>query len=275
MTNTATIVVIGGGNMGSSLVGGLIRNHYPANQIWVTDQNQEKLAELNRDFNIRVSIENTQAAKEADVLILAVKPQMMAEVLPPLAQVVAAKKPLIISVAAGIREASLSHWLKTPLAIVRAMPNTPALIGLGATALYANHLVTDLDRHLSESILKSLGFFVWIKDEKLMDVVTALSGSGPAYFFLMMECLEKAAIEMGLEEKIARDLTLQTAYGATRMALESGASLKILRQQVTSPGGTTQKAVEVLEDQGIYELFRKALQAAKIRSEEIAEQMGK
>lgn len=275
MATSPTIAVIGSGNMGSSIIGGLIKKNYPSQQIWASDQNPEKLAALKKQFSIQVTNDNLIAVKKADIVILAIKPQIMAEVLIALANAIQAQKPLVISIAAGISENSLANWLKKNIAIIRAMPNTPACIGEGATALYANQWVKPSDREIAENILSALGLVVWIEDEKMMDVVTALSGSGPAYFFLMMECLQQAAQEMGLNEEIARMLTLQTAYGATRMARDSQNSLQELRKEVTSPGGTTEKAITVLENNHIRDLFRKALQAAKIQSEAIAQKMGK
>lgn len=275
MTALPTIAVIGSGNMGSSLLGGLIRNHHPSDKLWATDQDEAKLAQLQKDFHINISIDNRAAVKAADIVILAIKPQFMAEVLEGLAETVQHKKPLILSIAAGIREKSLATWLGGDLAIIRAMPNTPALIGYGATVLFANTLVDARAKEIAASIMSSLGLVLWVEDEKLMDVVTALSGSGPAYFYLMMEALQEAAIEMGLTEEVAHQLTVQTAYGATRMALDSPYSLTELRRQVTSPGGTTEKAIQVLEENNIRGLFRKALQAAKMHSEVIADKMGK
>lgn len=177
----------------------------------------------------------------------------------------------MISIAAGVRVKDLQSWLKNKCAIVRAMPNTPALIGCGATALFANEVVNESQRDLAETILRAVGVVVWIQNEEWMDIVTALSGSGPAYFFLMMESLQETAQSFGLPEKAARLLTLETAIGAAKMALESNKSLAELRSNVTSPGGTTEKAISVLEENDIRGMFKKALSAAKHRSEEIAE----
>lgn len=273
---TPTIALIGGaGNMGTSLIGGLINNGHPADKLWATDTSVEKLSELQKKFGIHTTTDNKQAIQSADVVIFSIKPQMFSNLAVDLADIIKAQKPLVISIAAGIRESSIQHWLGGTAAIVRVMPNTPALIGCGAAALYANALVTHEQRNMAESILHAVGIAVWLSDEKSMDAVTALSGSGPAYFFLVMESLQQAAEELGLPHDIARLLTLQTALGAARMAIEDDRPLHELRQNVTSPGGTTEKAVSVLEENNIRVIFQKALSAAKLRSEELAELMGK
>ena len=192
-----------------------------------------------------------------------------------LAEIIQVRKPLILSIAAGIQEASIQHWLGGKIAIVRAMPNTPALIGCGAAALHANAYVSHEQRNMAESILRSTGITIWLSDESLMDAVTALSGSGPAYFFLMMEALQQAAENQGLPTETARLLTLQTALGAARMAIESGKPLDELRQQVTSKGGTTEKAISILEENHIRAIYQQALDAAKKRAEELGELLGK
>ena len=182
---------------------------------------------------------------------------------------------LMISIAAGIRIKDISRWLDKPHAsIVRAMPNTPALVEAGATALFANENVTHQQHELAESILRACGLAIWLQDEKHMDAVTALSGSGPAYFFLVMEAMEKAAVELGLPQETARLLCLETAFGAAKMALESGESASTLRKQVTSPGGTTERAIHELEDGGLHGLFENALVAAALRARELADELG-
>lgn len=274
MTFIPVVTVIGAGNMGSSLISGLINNHHPGDKLWATDPDKNKLAQLDHSFHIHTTTDNVQAVLKADVLIFAIKPQLFANVLPTLSMTIQRRMPLVISIAAGIKETSIAHWLGAKIPIVRAMPNTPALINCGATALYANQYVTSEQRNLAESILRSIGIVVWLKDEKLIDVVTALSGNGPAYFFLIMESLQQAAEDLGLPKEIARLLTLETALGAARMAIESGKSLAELRHNVTSPGGTTEKALSVLEENNIRNLFKKTLEAGKRRSEELAEMMG-
>lgn len=264
---TENIAIIGAGNMGASLLGGLIKNNYPAKNIWITDTDNNKLEFLKREFNIHVAQNNLDAIRSADVIILAVKPQILQQVATEIAP--ALKKPLIISIAAGVRIASLQKWIGESLPIVRVMPNTPALIGCGASALFANAHTSPSQRTLAESILRAVGITVWVENEKLIDVVTALSGSGPAYFFLIIEALQNAAQQAGLSAETAKLLTLQTAYGAARMALESNENIVKLRQNVTSPGGTTERAVNVLEQENIREILSKTLQAACHRAEEL------
>jgi pyrroline-5-carboxylate reductase len=226
-------------------------------------------------LGVKTLANNQAVAAQADILVLAVKPQVLGEVAAALASAVQKKKPLVVSIAAGVRLEDLDRWLGGGLPIVRAMPNTAALIGSGASGLYANERVSEAMRNQAESILRAVGVTVWLADESLMDVVTALSGSGPAYFFLVMEALEQAAIESGLDPKQARLLTLETAFGAAKMALEGHEEPSQLRRRVTSPGGTTEQAVKVLEQGGIRPLFKKAIQAAVTRAREIADMFGK
>jgi pyrroline-5-carboxylate reductase len=268
--NKAIIAIIGSGNMGASLIGGLIADGYPASNIWITDPAVDRLKQIEHQFGVNGTTDNHKAVKHADVVIFAVKPQIFAPVAKDLAASIQQKKPLVMSVAAGIRETTLQQWLGGNLAIVRSMPNTPALIGCGAAALYANQHVSAPQRDIAESILRAVGLVVWLEDEKLMDAVTALSGSGPAYFFMVMEVLQQAAEDLGLPKEIARLLTLQTGFGAARMALESETSVGELRKQVTSPGGTTEAALNVLEQENLRHIFAKALNAAAARSEELA-----
>lgn len=270
----SVIAFIGAGNMGSSLIGGLIQDGHPAKAIWAADPSQEKLQHLADHFSIHTTQDNIQAVKAADVVIFAIKPQLFIKVTTPLKDAIAEKKPLIISIAAGIREASIEHCLGNHAAIVRAMPNTPALISCGATALHANQQVSHDQRNLAESILRAVGIVVWLEDESQMDLVTALSGSGPAYFFMFMEGLQEAAEQLGLPANVARMLTLQTALGSAKMALESDHSLTQLRHQVTSPGGTTEKGLEVLEQHLLKSILKSTLHAAKLRSEELATLLG-
>jgi pyrroline-5-carboxylate reductase len=269
---TNTIAIIGAGNMGTSLLGGLIANQFPAKEFWVTDSDEKKLETLQQQFNIHTTTKNSEAVTAADVIILAVKPQIMQDVIKELSPIVKNKKPLIISIAAGVRIDALQKELGDAIPIVRCMPNTPALIRAGVTALYANSIVSKNQRNLAESILRAVGMVLWLDDEKQMDAVTALSGSGPAYFFLIIEALQQAGEALGLSNETARLLTLQTALGASRMALETNVDAAELRRRVTSPGGTTEAAICVLENDKIHDLFLRALKAAKIRSEELGKE---
>src|SRR5579883_2618863 len=264
------IAVIGAGNMGTSLIGGLINDGYPPDKLWASNPHQEKLSQLQHNFHIHTTTDNTTAAQSADSVILAVKPSLIATVTNELRPIIQRRKPLVISIAAGIRETTIQHHLGGNIAIVRAMPNTAALIGCGATALHANRHVIPDQHNMAESILRAVGTVVWVDREELIDTVTALSSSGLAYFFLIMEAKQNAAEELGLPQETARLLILQTALGAARMAIESGMTLAMLRQHVTSPNGTTEKALSVLEAHDIRGLMKKTLQAAKLRSEELA-----
>jgi len=205
---------------------------------------------------------------------MAVKPQIMRKVAEDLAPHLRKQSALVISIAAGIREDALNRWLGGNLPIVRAMPNIAALVKSGATALHANTHVSHEQRSLAESVMRAVGLTVWLEDESQMDAVTALSGSGPAYIFLVMEALEQAGRQLGLTPETARLLTLQTSFGAAKMALETSEDTSTLRQRVTSPGGTTEQAVNVLTDGNIQQLFTDALKAAHARAVELAEQLG-
>ena len=268
------ITFIGCGNMGRSLIGGLIANGLSVNSITGTDINAEQRQTAASQFNIEVLEDNRQAIKDTDVVVLAVKPQSMQDTLLAMKAALAQEKPLLISIAAGIQLSHLGQWAGEELAIVRTMPNTPAIIQAGATALCANRHTSETQRDLAEAIMRSVGLAIWLDDEILMDAVTALSGSGPAYWFLIMEVMEKAATQLGLSQEHARILTLQTAFGAAKMALESNHDAQTLRKQVASPGGTTEQALNVLMDGGIEELFADALKAAQKRSAELATSLG-
>ncbi|MEJ2687866.1 MAG: pyrroline-5-carboxylate reductase [Gammaproteobacteria bacterium] len=269
-----TIAFIGAGNMAGSLIAGLIGDGIDPAQLRVSDPDADKLRAIADKFGVTTFQDNHAAVTGAHVVVLAVKPQTLQTVAGELAADVQSGRPLVISVAAGIREPDLTRWLGGNVAVVRAMPNTPALVRSGATALYGNAQTRTEQRDLAESVLRAVGLALWLDDEGQMDAVTALSGSGPAYFFLVMEALQEAGRQLGLPAETARLLTLQTAFGAAKMALESADDPAVLRQRVTSPGGTTEKAVGVLEDGALRGLFLKALQAAASRSRELAEQAG-
>jgi len=268
-----TIAFIGAGHMAGSLINGLTSDGYDPTRIVASDTNPDALAAMARRTGVRTTADNAVAAG-SDVVVLAVKPQTLQGVAREIAPVVQQRRPLVISIAAGIREAALEDWLGGGVALVRTMPNTPAMIGAGATVLHAGSGVTDAQRDTAESILRAVGLTRWVDDEGLLDAVTALSGSGPAYFFLVMEAMEAAAIELGIPRETARLLTLQTALGAARMAIESDEEPATLRRRVTSPGGTTERAVAVLEDGGLRGLFGRALTAARDRSVELSRLLG-
>lgn len=262
--------------MAGSLIGGLIADGYAPNLLTVADVDGEKRTQLQERFGIRAAASNAEATRHSDILVIAVKPQMVEAVARELASEERDEpKQLVISIAAGIRTNSLAMWLGGKVPVVRAMPNTPALVQSGATVLYANEYVNVLQRETAESILRAVGLTQWVADETLMDAVTALSGSGPAYFFLIMEALEQAAGSLGLPPELARVLTIQTAFGAAKMALENTSGPEELRIQVTSPGGTTERALQVLREGNLCDLFRRALQAAHERSVELSKLLGK
>jgi len=263
---------IGGGNMASSLISGLIASGHAPDLIWVADINLDALNELATHFGVNTTDNNTLVSC-VDVVVLAVKPQTIQSVTEAIAVVVDVQQPLIVSIAAGVSEQSLSHWLGNNTAIVRCMPNTPALVLTGASALHANANVTAKQRDLAESIMRSVGIALWVDKESDLDAVTAVSGSGPAYYFLLMEAMEKVAQTMGLNEHIARLLVLQTALGAAKIALESSESPQQLRQRVTSPGGTTEQAIATFEQADFSGLVAKALLAARDRSVELSQSM--
>ena len=264
-----TITFVGAGNMATSIIGGLIQDGYDPQKIWATNPSIEKLSYLQQHFMIHTTTDNSVGVSAADVVVLAVKPQKMREVVESLATELSQK--LILSIAVGVRADQIHSWVGSKPPIVRAMPNTPELFGKGATGLFASAEVSQEDKDFSESILRAVGVIRWVDKESLLDVVGALSASGPAYFFLVTEALMDAAEKLGLSREDAELLSLQTAYGASLMALEVDEDIKTLRAKVTSAGGTTQAAIKVLEDGGIRTLFKKALIAADNRAKELAE----
>lgn len=272
MTNpyAARIAFIGAGNMAASLVGGMIARGFRAEQITLADVSIERLQTLAAQYGVRTTTSNIDAVVGADVILLAVKPQQMAAAVAPLAASVQQRRPLIVSIAAGIPIATIQRWLGTNVAVVRCMPNTPALVQAGATGLHAGPEVNAAQRALAHAMLSAVGIALWLDCEEQLDAVTALSGSGPAYFFLVMEAMMAAGHALGLDEKTARQLTLQTAQGAAQMALGSDDGPAELRRQVTSPGGTTEAALKVFEAAQLRDIFLRALSAARDRSRELA-----
>ncbi len=268
----ASLVFIGGGNMATSLIGGLIEKGYPAKRITACDPLAENGQRLAHAFGIATCTENAEPAQHADILVLAVKPQIMPTVAKHLAPYLK-HKPLIISIAAGITVQALQQWLGGDMPVIRCMPNTPALVQTGATGLFASPLVSATQRQHADDILGAVGTVSWLDQEDDIDKVTALSGSGPAYFFLMMEAMTKAGVKLGLDPKIAQQLTLQTALGASRMALDSEVDTAELRRRVTSPGGTTEAAINALLADDLPGLLDQAIGAAYKRAGQMAEEM--
>jgi len=263
------ISFIGGGNMAQALIGGLISQGLPATRITVSDP-VEKVRSLLAEKEVNVTDDNIAAIKDADIVLFAVKPQVLAGVLKPLQGLLDGK--LVISIVAGAEIATLSVLLGTDR-IVRVMPNTPALVQTGAHGLFANAEVGSDDRELASQILASTGLTIWVNSEAQIDAVTAVSGSGPAYFFYMMESMIRAGKNLGLDEKVATALTLQTALGAAQMAITSSNTPAELRKNVTSPNGTTQAALEVFDRAQISQNIQAALAAAQKRSQELAQEL--
>jgi pyrroline-5-carboxylate reductase len=271
--STPIIAFIGAGNMASSIIGGLVESGHPPQAIRAADPYPASLERLRAIAPVACFDNNAAAVAGADVVILAVKPQVMPEALASIATAVAEAGALVMSIAAGTTIATMQARLGRDTAIVRCMPNTPALLGCGASGLYATAQVDPAQRAHAEAILGAVGSVHWVSTESALDAVTALSGSGPAYFFLFTEALVDAACELGLPRETATALARQTALGAARMAIEGDADLVELRRRVTSPGGTTQAAVESFERDGLRATIRRAVVAAADRAAEMAREL--
>ena len=270
------IACIGGGHMARALIGGWIAGGLPAGRIHVADPQASQRAQLTAAFpGLASYAANSEAASRAPVWLLAVKPQQMQAAAAGLASLAATARPLVISVAAGIGAADLARWLGPGATVVRCMPNRPALIGAGVTALYAAAGVDAAQRAVAGALLAAVGSVVWVGAEDELDAVTAVSGSGPAYFFLLIELIEAAAVAQGLKPAVARQLVVETAYGAARLARESPDDPATLRAQVTSPGGTTAAALAVLEAADLRAIVAAAVAAATRRSRELAAEFGR
>lgn len=255
--------------MASSILGGLIASGHPASALRAADPLPASLERLRDLGELQLFTDNAGACAGSDVVILAVKPQVMAQAMEEIQAAVAEAGALVISIAAGTTLASIQAALGEQTAVVRCMPNTPALVGAGATGLFASPQVSSSQRELAETVLGAVGLTRWVPRESDLDAVTSLSGSGPAYFFLFTEAMINAACEMGLDRETATALAQQTALGAARMAVEGDADLVELRRRVTSPGGTTERAVECFEHEGLRELVRHAMDAARQRAEDM------
>ncbi len=267
------ILFIGGGNMAAAIIGGLVGQGRPASTLQAVDVLPEARARLERQFGIRTSADAAAAAAGADCIVLAVKPQQMREVAAALAP--ALKGQLVISIAAGIRGSDLARWLGGHAAIVRAMPNTPALVAAGITGLHALPGVSARQRGDAESVLAAVGGTFWVDEESALDAVTAVSGSGPAYVFYFIEALEQAGLELGLPAEIARQSALETFAGAVKLAGTGDADPATLRARVTSKGGTTERAIGALDAAGVRAAFVRAVRAAAERSAEMGDTLGR
>lgn len=267
------IAFIGGGNMATSIIGGLIKQgEVQPQRIHVADPNAEQRTLLEETFAINTHADGLTAIVDADVVVLAVKPQVMQSVLTSLQDQLIQSRCLLISIAAGVSTQSLKQWSGCDT-VVRCMPNTPALIGLGATGLYATNAVSGEQRQLADSLLSAVGTTVWLQEEAEIDAVTAISGSGPAYFFLLIEAMMNAGQQLGLSAEAARLLTLQTAVGASQLAQNAEVDAAELRRRVTSPGGTTEQAILSFEHSGFRSMVNAATQAAKQRAEELSKDL--
>ena len=264
------ICFIGGGNMAQALIGGLLSRGLPTTRITVSDP-VEQIRHVLEEKGIQTTADNLEAIKNADVVVLAVKPQVLATVLQPLKGLLSDK--LVISIIAGAEIQTISDLIGGSQRIVRVMPNTPALVQTGAHGIYASEAVGKQDRELTSQILAATGLTIWLDNEAQIDAVTAVSGSGPAYFFYLMESMIRAGKNLGLEEKVATALTLQTALGAAQMAITSSNSPAELRKNVTSPNGTTQAALEVFDRAQISQNIQAALAADQKRSQELEEEL--
>ncbi len=272
--NTASLSFIGGGNMATSIIGGLIDQGYKPDLITVCDPNTDSLAQLQQQFAIQTSSDNLTACQQADVIILAVKPQILKAVAESISPALAkrSEQPLIISIAAGIDSAHIAQWLEQDLAIVRCMPNTPSLVQQGACGLYANTRTSETQKAVAQTLMQAVGYATWVETEALIDSVTAVSGSGPAYFFLFMESMIEAGVQQGLSRESATQLTLQTALGAATLAKTSDVSVAELRQRVTSPGGTTAEAIQHFEDAKLRNIVEGAMLDCSERSKAMAKE---
>ncbi len=272
MQNPSTIGFIGAGNMAYALISGLINNGYAPENLAISDTNSELLSLRQQEFNLEVFTDNAQLAKACDVVVLATKPQVLAQVCGEIATQV--QEQLIVSIAAGVHSHDIDRWLGKNKAIVRTMPNTPALLGQGVSGLFANEHTTEVQKTAAEQIMNAVGKSLWVESEPLLDAVTAVSGSGPAYFFLMIESMTKAGEALGLDKATASQLSIETALGAAMMASNAPDSVRKLREQVTSPNGTTQAAIESFQDQDFEVIVAHALRAAYTRAGELGAELG-
>jgi pyrroline-5-carboxylate reductase len=273
MLDEVKLGFIGGGNITSALVAGLRKRGTAASAILVSNPGEAKRERLTRRWQVGTTDDNKRVVGFADILVLAVKPQIMRQVCQPLAAATCQRRPLVVTLAAGLTTHQIDEWLGGGHAVVRAMPNTPSMVDLGAAALYANPHTSAEQCRQAQALMDAVGISEWLDDEAMMDVVTAVSGSGPAYFFLTIEILAEAATRAGLPSRIAHRLATQTAQGAGRLVMESKDDAATLRQRVTSEGGTTEQALNILQSGHIRELYQRAVDAAVARGQELARTM--
>ncbi|CAC9603438.1 Pyrroline-5-carboxylate reductase (EC 1.5.1.2) [uncultured Gammaproteobacteria bacterium] len=273
MQKTTTIGFIGAGNMAYALISGLLKNGFLAKNIKLSDKDEVLLSQRQAEFGIEIFTDNTQLTAQCEVIVLAVKPQILSNICKEI-QAHIEHKPLIVSIAAGVKSNDINRWLGGTAPIIRTMPNTPALLGNGATGIVANKMVNKQQKELAEQILNAVGQCFWVVNEDMLDAVTALSGSGPAYFFLMIESMSNAGVALGLDKEMAEKLSIQTALGASMMASQNQESAHELRNKVTSKNGTTQAAIESFQDQNFETIVSHAMRAAFDRAREIGFELG-
>ncbi len=274
--NKSKIGFIGGGNMTFAIAGGMLGGGYAAANIAISEPSAEQRERLIGELpGVIINSDNAVTARHVDCIVLATKPQVLAGVCRDLAVDIQDSKPLVLSIAAGVRSNDIEDWLGGDLAVVRVMPNQPAFLGLGVSALFANHNCSDADRELAATVMQAVGKVVQVSAETDIDSVTAISGSGPAYFYLLIDMMVQTATAMGLDDVTARTLAVETAVGAAALAANSDATMSELIAKVRSPGGTTAAALDSLEEQDVRAIFSAALTAAKERANQLADEAGK
>ncbi len=269
-----SIAFIGTGNMASAIIGGLIADGVSAESLTGTTHSSASAERASRELGIRVTTDNDAAIAGADVVVLGVKPQMLADVCRAIAPAVQAGKPLVVSIAAGIEAGAIARWLNADLPMVRCMPNTPSLVGTGVSGLYANEKVTARERELAERMFSAVGQVHWVDDEQDLHLITAICGSAPAYFYRFAEALAGAAVQRGMGEETARALVGQVALGAARMMTETGETPGELRRRVTSPGGTTEQALQRFDAADLDAIVNEAVDACIVRSRQLSDELG-
>ncbi len=267
------IAFIGGGNMAKAIAGGLLRGGMHATNISISEPKSEQCDLLRKElYGVYVTTENQKVTKEAEIVLFAVKPQILKSVCEELKESIQKTRPLIISIAAGPNINDIDQWLGKNMSIVRVMPNQPAMIDQGISAMFANNLTKPQHRVLAEQIMSAVGKAIWLNDENHMDAVTAISGTGPAYFYLLIEIMIEAAINNGIDPEVARTLAVETARGASALSAATEEDMKAMIEKVSSPGGTTMAALEYLESKDAKKIFSKAIDMAKKRARELAKE---
>ena len=273
MENKTVIGFIGAGNMAYALIKGLLSDGFEAKNINVSDANLELLEKRSSELGVTTYSDNVSLLTNSDIVVFAVKPQVLSVVCHELKNK-ASSDQLFVSIVAGIKSKDINRWLGGDFALVRTMPNTPALFQSGVTGLFANELVNDTQKESVNLLLSAVGECFWVNEENLLDAITAISGSGPAYFFLMMQSMKQAAMALGLDEETADALSIKTSLGASIMATNSGKDSRTLRAEVTSPNGTTQSAIETFQDQNFEGIVAAATRAAYDRARELSQELG-